>query len=162
VFIRGYLPGVRENGAQYTHAAAWGLMALCRLGLKKEAEKVLRALLPTSHTKTREDAMRYRGEPYALAADVYAHPAALGQAGWTWYTGSAAVLYNAVVQEFLGIRICGNRLSVLPKVPENWEVFSFRYIFRKTEYHINMKRGEKIQSIELKDDGKTHELTLGF
>ena len=94
-YIKGYLPGVRENGGQYTHAALWTVIALARLGLGDEAMELFHMLNPINHMRTPEGLEHYRAEPYAVAADVYAHPMHLGRGGWTWYTGSAGWMYRA-------------------------------------------------------------------
>ena len=94
-YIKGYLPGIRENGGQYTHAALWTVIALASLGLGDEAMELFHMINPINHTRIAEDVERYRAEPYAVAADVYAHPMHVGRGGWTWYTGSAGWMYRA-------------------------------------------------------------------
>ena len=103
-YIKGYLPGIRENGGQYTHAALWAVIALARLGLGDEAMELFHMINPINHTRTAEGVERYRAEPYAVAADVYAHPMHLGRGGWTWYTGSAGWMYQAAIEGLLGLR----------------------------------------------------------
>ena len=94
-YIKGYLPGVRENGGQYTHAAIWAVIALARLGMGDEAMELFHLINPINHMRTAEDVERYRAEPYVVAGDVYAHPMHVGRGGWTWYTGSAGWMYQA-------------------------------------------------------------------
>src|SRR5678815_4329678 len=101
-YIKGYLPGIRENGGQYTHAAIWAVIALARLGMGDEAMELFHMLNPINHMRTTEDTERYRAEPYVVAADVYAHPMHVGRGGWTWYTGSAGWMYQAAIQSLLG------------------------------------------------------------
>ena len=96
-YIKGYLPGIRENGGQYTHAALWTVIALARLGMGDEAMELFHMINPINHMRTPEDVERYRAEPYAVAADVYAHPMHVGRGGWTWYTGSAGWMYQAAI-----------------------------------------------------------------
>ena len=96
-YIKGYLPGVRENGGQYTHAAIWTIIALARLGMGDEAMELFHMINPINHMRTPEDVERYRAEPYVVAADVYAHPMHVGRGGWTWYTGSAGWMYQAAI-----------------------------------------------------------------
>jgi cyclic beta-1,2-glucan synthetase len=97
-YIKGYIPGIRENGGQYTHAAIWTVMALARLGMGNEAMELFHMLNPINHVRTSDDVERYRTEPYTMAADVYAHPAHIGRGGWTWYTGSAGWMYQAAIE----------------------------------------------------------------
>ena len=110
-YIKGYLPGVRENGGQYTHAALWIVIALARLGLGDEAMELFHMLNPINHTRTPEDVERYRVEPYVVAADVYAHPMHVGRGGWTWYTGSAGWMYQAAIDGLLGLQRRGDTLQ---------------------------------------------------
>ena len=116
-YIKGYLPGVRENGGQYTHAALWAVIALARLGMGDEAMELFHMINPINHMRTPEDTERYRAEPYAVAADVYAHPMHIGRGGWTWYTGSAGWMYQAAVQSLLGLQRHGATMSLEPVHP---------------------------------------------
>ncbi len=110
-YIKGYLPGVRENGGQYTHAALWTVIALARLGLGDAAMELFHMINPINHSRTPEGLQRYRVEPYAVAADVYAHPMHVGRGGWTWYTGSAGWMYQAAVGSLLGLQRHGDTFS---------------------------------------------------
>ena len=119
-YIKGYLPGVRENGGQYTHAALWTVIALARLGLGDEAMELFHMLNPINHMRTPEDVERYRAEPYAVAADVYAHPMHVGRGGWTWYTGSAGWMYQAAIEALLGLRRAASTFTMNPCIPAMW------------------------------------------
>ena len=123
-YIKAYLPGVRENGGQYTHAALWVVRALAELGARDRAARLLAMLSPVSHGGTRERAARYRGEPYVVAADVYGVEPHVGRVGWTWYTGSAGWMLRVALETVLGIRFeNGRQLVVAPRVPDGWERF---------------------------------------
>ncbi|HYF01394.1 MAG TPA: carbohydrate-binding protein, partial [Planctomycetota bacterium] len=119
-YIRGYVPGIRENGGQYTHAAIWTLMAVARLGRGDEAVEYFHMINPVNRARTPEDAARYKVEPYVIPGDVYAHPQHPGEGGWTWYTGSAGWLYRAGLEEILGLRRRGRVLEVDPCIPTSW------------------------------------------
>src|SRR4029078_4977777 len=119
-YIKGYLPGIRENGGQYTHAALWTVIALARLGQGDAAMELFHMLNPINHMRTPEDVERYKVEPYVVAADVYAHPMHVGRGGWTWYTGSAGWMYQAAIEGLLGLRRSGCALAVNPCIPAMW------------------------------------------
>ena len=157
-YIRGYLPGVRENGGQYTHAAVWVSLGLIVLGDGENAHALLSMLNPVERTKTPELLSVYRGEPYVLAADVYALPGQEGRAGWTWYTGTASWMLQAVTA-MLGFHKEGDRLFIRPVLPPGWNGFSIHYRFGSARYEIVAKcandAGEP-EPIPLHDDGKTH------
>ena len=123
-YIKSYPPGVRENGGQYTHAAAWMVYALARAGRTAEAHRLFDAINPVSHAETKAEADRYRVEPYVVAADVYAAPERPGQGGWTWYTGSAGWLYRAAVEGILGITLEGGAVRVRPNLPPGWDGYT--------------------------------------
>jgi cyclic beta-1,2-glucan synthetase len=135
-YIAGYPAGVRENGGQYTHAAIWVAMAFARLRDGKKAADVLRLLNPVEHTRTPEEVARYKGEPYAVAADVYSLKGQEGRCGWTWYTGSSGWMYRVWLEEILGFRLRGDTVSVAPVIPSEWKSFSLRYRYRDTWYDI--------------------------
>ena len=126
-YIKGYLPGVRENGGQYTHAALWTVMAIAQLGNGDEAVELFHMLNPINHTRTPADVERYKVEPYVVAADVYTHPPHIGRGGWTWYTGSAAWMYRLGLESILGLRRRGEHLAVAPCVPATWDGFVVRW-----------------------------------
>jgi cyclic beta-1,2-glucan synthetase len=116
-YIKGYLPGVRENGGQYTHAAIWAVIALARQGLGDEAMELFHMINPVTHARDATGVERYRVEPYVVAADVYAHPMHVGRGGWTWYTGSAGWMYIAAIEALLGLRRGASTFSVSPCIP---------------------------------------------
>ena len=122
-YIKGYPPGIRENGGQYTHAALWSVMAFAALGDGDKASALFSLLNPISHARTRTDVHRYKVEPYVVAADVYAAPGHVGQGGWTWYTGSASWMQRAGVESILGLRIEGGALTINPCIPKAWPRF---------------------------------------
>jgi cyclic beta-1,2-glucan synthetase len=122
-YIKGYPPGIRENGGQYTHGAIWSVIALTRLGEGAKAASLFWLLNPINHARTRSDLRRYKVEPYVIAADVYSAPDHLGRGGWTWYTGSAAWLYRAGMEDILGLRLTGSGLHLDPCIPESWPGF---------------------------------------
>lgn len=168
-YIKGYLPGIRENGGQYTHAAVWLMMALIQTGQRRRAWRILEMLLPPNHSDSMESAERYVGEPYVLAADIYGAPPNEGRGGWTWYTGSAAWLVYAVRRYMLGFEVRADRLRFAPKVPEYWQEVGVSYAYGSARYEIKARRDcRKAQPagimkdgwIQLKDDGETHEIIL--
>ncbi len=122
-YIAAYPPGVRENGGQYTHAAAWLLRAMARAGEAERAGELMRLLLPTRHARGEAGTARYRVEPYVVAADVYGVPPHLGRGGWTWYTGSAGWIWRVILEDILGIRREGRTLRVAPVIPPSWDGF---------------------------------------
>ena len=138
-YIRGYIPGVRENGGQYTHAALWVVMAAARLGSGNEAVELFHLLNPINHTRTPAALARYQVEPYVVAADVYAHPAHVGRGGWTWYTGSASWMYRAGLEAILGLERRGTTLSLNPCIPFAWPGFSIVLLIDGTRYEISVE-----------------------
>ena len=141
-YIKGYPPGVRENGGQYTHAALWFAMALARQGDGERAAGMLRLLNPIEHTGSPEGALRYGVEPYVIAADVYRVPGRVGQGGWSWYTGSAAWMYRAWVEEVLGLKVRGGWMHLDPVVPGWWKGFDIRYRHGEAVYEIAVENPE--------------------
>ena len=137
-YIKGYPPGVRENGGQYTHAAVWLAMAAARSDDGRRAASLLQALNPIEHALDPSGLERYRTEPYAVAADVYSLEGRLGRGGWTWYTGSAAWLYRAWIEEIMGLRITGDVLELDPVVPPEWPGFKMRYRRGEAIYEITV------------------------
>ncbi|MGA2641219.1 MAG: glucoamylase family protein, partial [Spirochaetia bacterium] len=138
-YIKGYPPGVRENGGQYTHAALWFAIALARHGDGERAAKILRMLNPIERTGNAEAAWRYGVEPYVIAADVYRLSGRIGQGGWSWYTGSAAWMYRAWVEEVLGLKIRGTQMRLEPVIPGWWPGFSLRYRHGEALYEIQVE-----------------------
>jgi len=143
-YIRGYVPGVRENGGQYTHAAVWLAMACFRLNMTGDGSAILNAILPASH-----DSEIYRAEPYVLPADVYSNPEHLGRGGWSWYTGAAGWYYRTVVHELLGLKLKSGRLFLDPRLPEQWPGCSVTWRTEKMTLRIEMERtGEKALTLD--------------
>jgi len=142
-YIKGYLPGVRENGGQYTHGVLWLVRAFAERGYGARAARLLEMLLPTTDTRTRAGADTYMAEPYAVAADVYGVAPHVGRGGWTWYTGSAGWAYRVAVESVLGLTLeGGTHLRLDPRIPPDWPGFSVRY-----------RRGETRYVIEVANDG---------
>lgn len=142
-YIKGYPPGIRENAAQYTHAAAWLMRAFAEAGQTDRAWQLLKMLNPIEHTKTEADALNYGGEPYVLAGDVYSIEPHQGQAGWTWYTGSAAWYWRTSLESMLGIKIQWPRLKIEPVIPQNWDGFSVRMRIKNLLLNIEVKNPRK-------------------
>lgn len=139
-YIAGYVPGVRENGGQYTHAAIWAAMAFAELGDVERAWDLLAMINPVRHGQSLQDIDRYKVEPYVMAADVYALSPHTGRGGWTWYTGSAGWMYRLMTESLLGLRREGARLHVRPRIPAAWPGFTLRYRFGETFYVIEVAR----------------------
>jgi len=135
-YIKGYPPGIRENGGQYTHAATWSVIAHAMLGNGNKAVELFSLLNPISHASTRAGVRRYKVEPYVVAADIYSEPPHTGHGGWTWYTGSAAWLYRAGIESILGLRRHGAHLVFDPCVPKHWPGFEITYRHGEAHYHI--------------------------
>ena len=173
-YIKGYRPGVRENGGQYTHAAVWTAWAFAQRGDAEAALRLFGHASPIRHTETPERARRYRAEPYATAGDIYGAPPWLGRGGWTWYTGSAAWLYRLGLERILGLRREGAELRIDPRVPAAWREFRIEYGFGTARYLIDVRiaedgggvaaaaevvvdgRPEPDGAIPLVDDGREH------
>jgi cellobiose phosphorylase len=141
-YIRGYVPGVRENGGQYTHGAIWAAMAYAALGDSERAWELTNMINPVNHARTAAGAAVYKVEPYVVAADVYALEPHTGRGGWTWYTGSAGWMYRLIVESLLGIRLEGDRLRFTPCLPAHWPGYGVRYRYRNTIYNIRVERAE--------------------
>ena len=175
-YIKGYPPGVRENGGQYTHAAVWTVMAVARLGNGDEAVELFHLLNPINHTRSAADVERYKAEPYVTAGDVYAHPAHIGRGGWTWYTGSAGWMYRAGLESILGLKRHGSSFELDPCIPTAWPEFSILWRFGRTAYEISVTNPEHRcrgiteagldgnpvdpAAIPLVDDGATHQVRV--
>jgi cyclic beta-1,2-glucan synthetase len=145
-YIKGYPPGVRENGGQYTHAALWMAMAMARSGDGERAVNMLRMLNPIEHAREPESVWNYGVEPYVIAADVYRLPGRIGQGGWSWYTGSAAWMYRAWIEEILGLQVRGEQMRVNPVIPATWEGFSLRYRHGEAIYEIRVENPDRYES----------------
>jgi cyclic beta-1,2-glucan synthetase len=177
-YIGAYPPGVRENGGQYTHAAAWSVIAFALLGQGDEAAALFSILNPVSRTRTPLDVQRYKVEPYAVAADIYTVPPHEGRGGWTWYTGSAGWMYRAAMEWMLGFHVQGTILSLTPCIPAWWPGFQIDFKYRSARYVIVVENPDHVSDgaihadldgrtlppgvprIELKDDGQVHRLTV--
>jgi cellobiose phosphorylase len=135
-YIKGYVPGVRENGGQYTHGAIWAAMAFAALGDSRRAWELLGMINPVNHARSPEAIATYKVEPYVITADVYALSPHIGRGGWTWYTGSAGWMYRLITESLLGLRLEVDTLRFAPCLPVDWEGFTVHYRYRETVYHI--------------------------
>ncbi len=176
-YIKGYVPGIRENGGQYTHAATWVVLAFAMLGDGDRAGEAFRMINPINHTRSRADVQRYKVEPYVVAGDVYSQPPHVGRGGWTWYSGSAGWLYRVGLEAILGFRLHGMTLSIDPCVPRNWPNFSITFRYHSSIYKIRVEnpssvtRGVALMHIDgrlvagrtnipLSDDGGEHKILV--
>lgn len=174
-YIKGYVPGVRENGGQYTHSAIWTVMATATMGNNQRAWELFSLINPISHGGTPSEISTYRVEPYVVAADVYGVEPHTGRGGWTWYTGSAGWMYRLIVESFLGLSLETNVLRISPCLPADWLSFQIHYRYRETFYHIKIHRdaGETLVSrivldgvelsdtfVTLVDDRQDHNVTI--
>jgi len=139
-YIRGYVPGVRENGGQYTHAAIWTVMAYAALGDARRAWQLMDMINPVNHARTPDSVATYRLEPYVVAADVYAMAPHTGRGGWSWYTGSAGWMYRLIVESLLGLELDVDRLRFSPCLPADWKEFKVHYRYRETVYHVTVSQ----------------------
>ncbi|MBN1166814.1 MAG: cyclic beta 1-2 glucan synthetase [Methanospirillaceae archaeon] len=170
-YIKGYVPGVRENGGHYSHAAIWVVMAFAALKDNGQAWDLLPFINPVHHSKTPEDLRRYRVEPYVIPSDIYAAPPHTGRGGWTWYSGSAGWMYTLIIESLLGVQISGDILRFGPCIPMTWRSYQIEYRYRSTRYQIdvlNAGTGSRVRSVvvdgitqadmtvHLKDDGNDH------
>jgi cyclic beta-1,2-glucan synthetase len=155
-YIKAYPPGVRENGGQYTHAAAWALLAAAESGDGELALRWLNWLNPLNRSGDREAVELYRIEPYVVAGDIYGHPPFTGRGGWSWYTGSAAWLYRVAMESVLGIRRRGNKLFVRPCLPDEWDGFDVTIRFSAALYRISIHNPGRIdgKNTALIEDGR--------
>ena len=138
-YIKGYVPGVRENGGQYTHAAVWAVMAFAAAGDNARAWELFRLINPVRHGDSEAAIATYKVEPYVVAADVYTNPQHAGRGGWTWYTGSAGWMYRLITESLLGLRLEVDRLRIEPVFPDEWESFDVHYRYRETFHHIHVR-----------------------
>jgi cyclic beta-1,2-glucan synthetase len=154
-YVKGYPPGIRENGGQYTHAAIWAVIAFAALGDGDKANELFSILNPVNRTSTRAGVHRYKVEPYVAAADVYAEPPHVGRGGWTWYTGSAGWMYRAGLEWLLGFRLRGTVLHLDPCIPRAWRRFeiTFRYHAARYEIVVENPRGVARGVSSLEVDG---------
>ena len=179
-YIKAYMPGVRENGGQYTHAAIWAIIAESMLGFGNKTVELYKMINPIEHSRMKESANKYKVEPYVIPADIYGSGNLAGRGGWTWYTGSSSWFYKAGLEYILGLKISKGILSIKPCIPKEWEEYKIRYKYKTTIYDITVKNPNKKETNEVKkfiidgqqieekqikliDDGKRHEIdvTLG-
>jgi len=177
-YIRGYVPGVRENGGQYTHGAIWAAMAFATLGERERAWELATLINPLNHARTKEEVATYKVEPYVIAADVYARAPHTGRGGWTWYTGSAGWMYRLIVEALLGVTIENGHLRIAPCIPADWPGYTMRYRYRGTTFEITVEQSpdtatgapavsvaldgvpQRGDSVPLVDDGQTHHVRV--
>ena len=175
-YIKGYIPGVRENGGQYTHAAIWTAMAFALMGESERAWELFALLNPIHHGGTPEQIATYKVEPYVIAADVYAIAPHVGRGGWTWYTGAAGWMYRLLIETLLGVNLEGDQLRLTPRFPKTWTTCKIHYRYRQTVYHITIDRltddsadaqrfsldGQEIsgKTIPLRDDRHEHTVEM--
>ena len=175
-YIKGYLPGVRENGAQYTHAALWTVQATALLGDGERAFALFQMINPLTRTTTPGGVDRYRVEPYVVPADVYAAEGHVGRGGWTWYTGSASWMYRVGLETILGFTREGEGLTIHPRVPPSWPEYTIEYRYGTSVYGVRVLDPARAQPgaqaitlddqtlagevIPLVDDGQRHSVTV--
>ena len=176
-YVKGYVPGIRENGGQYTHAAVWTLIAFAAMGDGDKAGEIFRMLNPINRSNSRAGVQRYKVEPYVVAGDIYAEAPHIGRGGWTWYTGSAGWLYRAGMEWILGFRVRGMTLSVDPCIPRNWPSYSMVFRYHSSVYNIRVENPSSVAcgvaltqldgeilpgaaSIPLADDGAIHTIRI--
>ena len=157
-YIKGYVPGVRENGGQYTHAAIWMTMAFAALGDKTRTWELLKMINPLNRGISLNEISKYKVEPYVIAADVYAEPKHKGRGGWTWYTGSAGWMYQLIIGSFLGISKKADKLEFNPCIPSEWKTFKIAYRYIETYYHLSfLQTEENNKKIKISVDGNEQE-----
>ncbi|HLJ92161.1 MAG TPA: glucoamylase family protein [Gemmataceae bacterium] len=175
-YVKGYVPGIRENGGQYTHGATWVVQAAALLGQGTRAMELFDLLNPIHHTSSAADVERYRVEPYVLAGDVYSQPPHTGRGGWTWYTGSAGWLYRIALETLLGFQLRGTRLTLNPCIPHHWPGFDITYRYRSATYVLRVENPNGVEhgvrqvtldgkeladrAVDLADDRQTHEVRV--
>ncbi|MGP1666121.1 MAG: GH36-type glycosyl hydrolase domain-containing protein, partial [Rhodanobacter sp.] len=173
-YIKGYVPGVRENGGQYTHAAIWATMAFAALGDSARAWELLRMINPVNHGQDPVQMEIYKAEPYVVSADVYAVKPHIGRGGWSWYTGSAGWMYRLIVESLLGLQLDFGKLRFAPVLPAEWAGFEMDYRYRQTRYRIELQQADSASvasvwldgvqqtdgSIPLLDDGVAHNVQI--
>lgn len=175
-YIKGYLPGIRENGGQYTHAAAWAIIAYTKMGEGNKALEAYDMINPINHSNNYREYMRYKVEPYVMAADVYSVYPHQGKGGWTWYTGSSGWMLRAGLEYILGFKKTGETLIIDPVIPTYWDDYSMKYVYMSATYHIKVENPDHLNKgvrrltiddriilsnqIDLVDDGLTHEVLV--
>jgi cellobiose phosphorylase len=174
-YIKGYVPGVRENGGQYTHAAIWLVMAFAAMGNREKTWQLLQMINPVNHGNDTEAIAEYKVEPYVVAADVYGETLNKGRGGWTWYTGSAGWLYQLIIESVIGLQKEGDTLVFKPCLPTGWPSVKITYRFNDTIYNIELMQvdaeinlteidtdGQRAEQpfLQLTNDGATHEVKV--
>ena len=175
-YIKAYPPGIRENGGQYTHAACWLLIAETLLGFGDKAQELIDIINPIEHSKSKEEAKKYKLEPYIIPADVYSNKDLIGQGGWNWYTGSSSWFYKAILENVLGLKIEYGYIYVKPCICKSWKEYEIQYKYKTTLYNIKIKNnlnkniginsfvvnGQKLeeQRVLLVDDGKIYNVEI--
>ena len=166
-YIAGYPEGIRENGGQYTHATAWYILALLKMGKTNKAYEYYQMINPIERSKTKEDADIYAIEPYVVSADIYSNKDKKARGGWSWYTGSAGWYYRVGLTEILGFKKRGNKLFIRPNNP--FESYDITYRYLNSIYEIHVEKGKEkkiyvdnkqVEEIELIDDNKTHQISV--
>ena len=177
-YIKSYVPGVRENGGQYTHAAIWTIKAFAMMGYGDKAYNLYKMINPINHSRTSIESSTYKIEPYVMAADVYTNPQHRGRGGWSWYTGSSGWMYVVGLEDIIGFSIEGNKLYINPCIPKGWHGFTIRYKYKDTTYHIEVNNKNRVNKgvksifvdnaeinekyIPLIDDGKDHHVLVNM
>ena len=175
-YIKGYVPGVRENGGQYTHAATWLVLAAATQGRGRRAFELFDLLNPIKHATDPASVARYKVEPYVVAADIYGRPPHTGRGGWTWYTGSASWLFRVGLEAILGFHLRGDHLAIDPKIPGSWPSFEVVYRRGSSRYRIAVENPDGVEhgvqgatldgqmvdpsAIPLVDDGQEHDVIV--
>ena len=147
-YIKAYLPGVRENGGQYTHGSIWVIIAEALLGFGDKALELYRMINPIEHSRTKEASQKYKVEPYVIAADIYGAGNLAGRGGWTWYTGSASWYYKAGIEDLLGLKIEKGYLKIEPCIPKEWKEYQIKYKWKDSIYNITIKNPENKNTFE--------------
>ena len=165
-YIKGYGPGVRENGGHYSHAAIWAAMARAGMGDESRAWELTSMLNPVLRAADAGAVAVYKVEPYVMAGDIYTAPLHLGRGGWSWYTGASGWMYRLIVESLLGVNLEGDRLRLRPLAHPDWDAYTIHYRYGTSTYHITLKRGgrssgaEADGSIRLVDDGAEHAVEI--
>jgi cellobiose phosphorylase len=161
-YIKAYVPGVRENGAQYTHAAVWAAIAFAAMGDNRRAWELLSIINPVNHAGSAKSIAVYKVEPYVVASDVYALSPHTGRGGWTWYSGSAGWMYRLIVESILGLRLDADKLHIKPCIPAHWASFKMNYRYRETVYYITVSQAMAADGVTLLtvDNIERHDLTI--
>jgi cyclic beta-1,2-glucan synthetase len=161
-YIKGYIPGVRENGGQYTHGALWVIKAMAELGMGEKAVRYLNMINPVNHALNRDQVMQYKAEPYVVAADVYGEQPLTGMGGWTWYTGSGGWMYRVILESILGLTLSEDAILLNPSISGDWSGFSMQIVLDdgKTTYQLEIDNPDKLQSGRLQGTVDSRKVTF--